>query len=58
MNRGVFRKVPRVGMRLKNSKGELFLDVVKKDNLYRVKIRKESALTAKARSNLIFTKSQ
>ena len=57
-NGGVFRKVPRVGMRLENSKGELFLDAVKKDNLYRVKIRKESASTAKARSNPMFTKSQ
>jgi hypothetical protein len=45
-------------MRLENSKGELFLDAVKKDNLYRVKIRKESASTAKARSNPMFTKSQ
>ncbi len=45
-------------MRLENSKGELFLDAVKKDNLYRVKIRKESASTANARTNPRFTKSQ
>lgn len=57
-NGGNFKKVPGVGMRLENSKGELFLDAVKKDNLYRVKIRKESASTANARTNPRFTKSQ
>ena len=55
---GDFRKVFRVGMRLENSKGEILVDAVKRDNLYRVKIREESAYKAKARRNPRFTKSQ